>query len=392
METSGPKVGVPRFPRSELIMKSYCGPHWSDMVLSVFRAETPERVVWQPRLEYWFWVHQKQGTLPKRYQGTTLLDLYDDLGCSVRYFVEPLRIGYEKVKACEDRVGDKLARTWQTPVGELREVLQFNWFGLSSQVVEHAVKTPQDLRTLEYIREDATYAFDSEGYESAVARVGNRGVPQFYYRRSPLQSLLIDDMGLEATVYALSDCPDAVEHFIEAATRADDRMYEVLLSSPVPILNLGENTDSSLDAPSMLERYLLPYYRKRTAQIKAAGKFCHIHMDGSLKRILRYMHDAAWDGIESPTPIPQGDVTLEELKEAMGDLILLDGLPALYFLPQYSESDLAECVKTLVRLFHPRLILGISGSLPPEGDVEKVRFVSQLLSDELNCRVGKSCG
>ncbi len=38
------------------------------------------------------------------------------------------------------------------------------------------------------------------------------------------------------------------------------------------------------------------------------------------------------DGIEAITPQPQGDVTLEEIKEALSDdMFLLDGIPAILF-------------------------------------------------------------
>ncbi len=355
--------------------------NFRDMILAVYRGEDPHGVVWQPRLEFWYHVNKIRGTLPERYKDATLLDLYDDLGCSVRYFVQPLRIKYQNVKVTDKRDGERLYRTWHTPVGELREVLRYNQFGISAYHEEYKVKTPEDLRVLEYMLEDATYEFDWAHYQEAVERIGNRGVPQFYYRRSPLQSLIIENMGFEATIFMLNDFPNAIEYFIEVATRADDRMYEVLLSSPVPILNFGENIDSYLDAPPIFQRYHIPYYRKRIAQMKAAGKFCHIHIDGYMKPLLPFLRACDWDGIEAATPFPQGDVTLEEIKEAMGDLVLLDGIPCLYFLREYSVDDLVECTQKVVRLFYPRLILGISDEIPPDGDIERVRLVSQLVKE-----------
>lgn len=355
--------------------------NWHDMILSVYRGEDPGGVVWQPRLEFWYHVNKRRGTLPKKYEKATLIDLYDDLGCSIRYFVQPLRVKYQNVKVTERREGERLYRTWHTPVGELHETLRYNQFGLSGYHEEYKIKTPDDLRVYEYMLEDATYEFDWEHYEQAVAAVGNRGVPQFYYRRSPVQSLIIENMGFEATTFALHDWPEAIERFVEVATRADDRMYEVLLSSPVPILNFGENIDCYLDSPPVFTRYHIPYYRRRIAQMKAAGKFCHIHIDGYLRTLLPYLQACEWDGIEAATPFPQGDVTLEEIKEAMGDVILLDGIPCLYFLRDYSVDDLVECVEKCVRLFYPRLILGISDEIPPDGDIERVRLVSEMVKE-----------
>jgi hypothetical protein len=132
------------------------GRNWSEMILAVFRGEDPKGVVWQPRIDFWFLVNQKRGTLPKRYEGATLLDVHDDVKSSIRYFIWPLRTRYTKVKVEEQWVEpNRLLQVWKTPVGELREVLRFTHYGLSAYHEEFKVKTPEDLRVLEYILEDS---------------------------------------------------------------------------------------------------------------------------------------------------------------------------------------------------------------------------------------------
>ena len=93
-----------------------------------------------------------------------------------------------------------------------------------------------------------------------------------------------------------------------------------------------------------------------------------------------YLRDIPFDGVEALTPTPQGDVTLEEIAEHLGDKILLDGVPAVLFMPQYSNEELMETVERVVSLFHPRLVLGISDELP-EGTgpqaLDRVRRVAE---------------
>ncbi|MBC7288635.1 MAG: hypothetical protein H5T86_11475, partial [Armatimonadetes bacterium] len=229
--------------------------------------------------------------------------------------------------------------------------------------------------------EHEEWHWDQQAYEASIAEIGDRGVPQFFFRRSPLQNLFIAEAGFETTILMLYDEPQAVERYLEAQSRADDAMYDVILSSPVPILNFGENIDAHMDPPPIWSRYLVPYWTRRTEQIHAAGKFVHIHVDGAMKPLVPHLRDVPWDGIEAATPLPQGDVTIDEIKTALGDLVLLDGVPAIYFLPTYSEKSLMECVRHLVRLFHPRLILGISDEIPPDGDIERVRLVGELCQE-----------
>jgi uroporphyrinogen-III decarboxylase len=155
-----------------------------------------------------------------------------------------------------------------------------------------------------------------------------------------------------------------------------------LARCPVQILNLGENIDASLDPQPIWREHLVPYYRKRVDELHTAGNLVSIHVDGTMRPLLKHLRDCPWDGIEAATPVLQRDVSLEEIKDALGDLILLDGIPALGFPPeQYSVEGLVECVKQVVDLFHPRLILGISDEIPPDGDIERVQLVGDLVQE-----------
>ena len=73
------------------------------------------------------------------------------------------------------------------------------------------------------------------------------------------------------------------------------------------------------------ERYVLPAYQRRCELLHAAGKFLHAHWDGDCRPLLKYARDTGLDGIEAITPAPQGDVTLEETKAALGDMAHIQG-------------------------------------------------------------------
>jgi len=74
-------------------------------------------------------------------------------------------------------------------------------------------------------------------------------------------------------------------------------------------------------------------------------------------------------------------VTLEELREGLEGMILVDGIPATHFLPSTSRKDLEKFVYKILDLFAPHIILGISDMLPPDGDIEKVRMIGDILED-----------
>ncbi len=105
-----------------------------------------------------------------------------------------------------------------------------------------------------------------------------------------------------------------------------------------------------------------------------------MHLDGYFKSLLPLLSRMPFDGIEAMTPEPQGDVTLEQMRDHIGDKVVLDGIPAIFFLPHYPEERIQECVARLVEYLHPRLVLGISDELPEgvgEEGVERMRWVAQ---------------
>ncbi|NOZ57930.1 MAG: hypothetical protein GXO73_14215 [Calditrichaeota bacterium] len=376
-----------------------------ERILRTFRKDPIDRVVWQPRLYYWFYgnrlrnrppagVHNPErveafyrviepyegGHVPEQYRNLTLLELYRALHASPRYPQETLGVDIFEVKIDESRVkvhqhteGDRTVTVYETPRGQIRQV------AVHGYPHEHFIKGPDDIPVMIDVLEHSTFVFDEHNYRIADEAFGDLGVINTYYPRAPFQRLVVDYMGFENLVYALADYPDKIADLLKAIEAWDDQMYEVLLASPVPILNFGDNIDAYVDPPPYFERYLVPYYQKRIAQIHAAGKFCHIHMDGALKPLLPYLGTVGFDAIEAATPLPQGDVTLEELKEALGDTILMDGIPALLFLPSTPEDELLAFAEKVLDMFAPRLILGISDELPPGGEIERVRKIADLV-------------
>lgn len=150
-----------------------------------------------------------------------------------------------------------------------------------------------------------------------------------------------------------------------------DPLYEQLCSSgAVEILNFGENVAAAYLSLPYWRQYCMPWYAKRVGQLREAGIFTHIHIDGNFRPLLETLDELPFDGLEALTPEPQGDVTLEEIRAHIGDKILLDGIPAVLFLDHHSREQFQRCVERVVELFHPRLVLGISDELPQGGGEE----------------------
>lgn len=350
-----------------------------ERVLRTFDGKPMDRICWQPRLEHWYNYRLKTGTLPEGYAQAELFDVYDDLGCSVRYAGRPLVFESDRCSMrAEPQDGGRIIY-YDTPLGTLTELLHYGEEGTSAHRSKFPVESLDDIEVMEYFLDDRRVRFDNEEFEKIEARLGDRGICQFYFPRTPLMRLIVEFIGFERTIYLLHDHPERVERFMRNIERSDDQLFDALGASPARIINFGDNIDAWLTPPPLFERYLLPIYERRCEQLHAAGKFTHIHMDGALGPLLPYLARLPQHGIEAPTPLPQGDVELEQLCEAMGEKIMLDGIPCVYFLPEFPTHELEEFTLRLLELQSPRLILGISDEISPPGEIERVRRVGEIV-------------
>jgi hypothetical protein len=358
-----------------------------EMNLRIFQRRPIPHVFFQPRFEPWFDWHRQFESLPPQLQALSLLEAYDLIGASMRtvhYYTgqpDPVVSRYNaEVKISRHQEGDVLKERFDTPFGALYQTHKFT-IDRTWRTIEFLAKQPDDLPALRWLLERRSFDFRADHFRQGAAYVGDRGVPQFWVPKSPYFALAQQLMRYEDFIYALADQPRHMEETMAVIDRSYDGLYEQLTSSGLlDILNFGENIAMAYLSPHYFERYVIPWYEKRAGQLRAAGIFTHIHIDGYFRPLLPYLAHLPFDGLEALTPEPQGDVTLEEMAEAMGDKILLDGIPAVLFLNHHRREELEACVETLVRLFHPRLILGISDELPEAGgeeSFERMRWVSE---------------
>jgi hypothetical protein len=378
----GQKSKLPDFFFSNIIgyMPDHSACSDKELNIAIFERKDSGRVLWQPRLEYWYETNKRRGSLPPDMGDFSLIDFYDYCRASIRYFTKPLKQRYKKTEVIERWLNDYFKeRIFKTPIGELREVHHYDEIKLTSYPSEFRIKTLKDFELQDFLLLDEEWYWDDKEIKTAVSLIGSRGAPQFYFRRSPLQSLFIELLGFEKTIFMMHDHPTIIESYFEAASAADGPMYKILCDCPVSIMNFGENIDAHMVSPPIWDNFLLPYYQIRNRQLKEAGKYTHIHIDGAMKPLIGRIRTSPFDGIEACTPLPQGDVTLEEIKQAVGDRVLLDGIPAIYFLPEYPVEAVKETAMQLINMFHPRLVLGVSDELPPDADIERVRLVGELV-------------
>jgi hypothetical protein len=352
------------------------------------------RIIWQPRVQCWYDDKMFMGEpLPARYQGMSMNDIYRQLNCSNRLY-RPfnkcfVRVESDRVRITRRSLNETDTETlYETPVGRQVAIHRKSPNSRSAITVKWEVTTEEELKVAAWREENTAWAWDPAQYEKAVREDGDLGAATMFMPRMNVQSLYIEKMGCEEGIYALYDWPDTVQAYFRALEESHGRLMDVINRSPVDIINFGENIHSGTLSPELFLKYHLPACQRRCEKLHQAGKFICSHWDGDCKPLLPYARETGLDGIEAITPKPQGDVTLEEIKEALGDqLFLLDGIPAVYFDHTFPESVLVECTRRVIELFAPKLVLGISDEISSHGDIERVRVVGRIV-DEYNARFG----
>ncbi len=365
----------------------HCNLNLREFNLDVIRRSAGGRILWQPKISGWYKGRAfLNEPLPAPYTGLSEWDVYRVLKVADRpyeYTCSFVRIDDPRIRRFTRDI-DEMAyeQTIETPVGKVTSVKERIKANYGHLTKKWWATCEEDLKVLIWIEENSTWHWDEDKYWEIFAEHTDTGLPGVCIPRTTIQHLFIDVMGVEETVYAIHDCPKTVEGYFRALSDNHLRMIEAVNRSPIELVDFGDNLHCSTLSPSLFQKYVLPDYHRRIDVLRKADKFVIAHWDGDTKALLPFAQETGLDGIEAITPKPQGDVTVEEIREALGDkMFLVDGIAAILFDPMYPIEQLEAQAKRLIELFAPNLILGISDEICYNGDMERIHFITKIVDD-----------
>lgn len=366
----------------------------SQLNRNVLYGKANNKIIWQPRILCWYADRTFNGKeLEEPYRGMTLPELYRDLGCSNRIY---------EYGSCYKKVWDPRIHqteknlsplekeiTIETPVGKVSAINKKNTSNEGIFPSKWWITCEEDMKVMMWIEEHTTWEWDQERFDKIYREWGDLGAPTMCMPRTNVLNLYNDTMGVEAGIFALMDYPSLVNKYFTAMDENHHRLIDVINKTPIDVINFGDNLHCGTLPPYYFEEYVLPAYLKRNDHLHQAGKFTCSHWDGDTKALLPYARECGLDGIEAITPKPQGDVTLEEMKDALrDDVFLLDGIAAILFDDIFPESALIEQTEKLIEYFAPNLVLGISDEMSSTGNIERVRLVGKIV-DDYNAKISQ---
>lgn len=279
------------------------------------------------------------------------------------------------------QVGNQTRRDvrWITDAGELHE-----WY-LGDWKQEHFIKQPGDYRIMRRAWEGVKITADAAPFLASEKAVGGNGVTLGSLAgmgtgRTPLMVLQVDWVGLGQWSVDLADELPAMMELLEFMNELKLEEFRQAVRTPVQQIKLWENLSIQTLGPDRYRRHLVPLYAKILAIVKAAGKRLQVHYDGQLRVIADQVAQLDFDGIDSLTPPPEGDMTVAEARQAWPDKMLWCH-PSLGWFRE-REPTLRQLIKGMVRAAGPRrFCLMISEEIPPDWE-RTVPLVLTLLREE----------
>jgi len=358
-----------------------------ERLLAPFKGIVPDQPAWLADLSYWYRAMEKMGKLEARYEGPEgYIRLHEDMGVCSYYGqgASTYRALPDGVEAGTHEDETERVRWWRTPVGEIRE--HWEWIPTSYcwAHVEYAVKNADDLRVVRDIYERRRYEPETEGFGRQCERLGDNGLPICPVPRSPVPALMTDWCGVVTTCYLLADERAAVEDTLAIMDRSADVAFEAVCASDVELFHFADNLDST-NYTSLFEPYMEEYYTRRLGQIHAVGRYAVTHLDGAVRGLLPHLARVGFDGVESITPGPVGEVEIEELRDLCGDheTIIWGGIPGAMFSPPWTSDQVRAHTLRLLDEMAPdnRLIVGSADQIPPDGDMDFCRMIADTIAE-----------
>ena len=247
----------------------------------------------------------------------------------------------------------------RTSIGNISQISVNGW------VQEYYIKTPQDYRVMEHIIRSSTLEFDPGQWEDGERRIGDRGITLINCRRTPIQTIMVDYVGLERFAYHMADGFPELSALQDALLEQFIEICRLIARGPGRYVHINENMIAETWGPDRFARYHMPVYERIMPILHKGGKKVYAHFDGKLECVADQLARSGIDGIESLTLPPEGDLTYRAARERFPEKFLWSNLSLhLYDLP---DDELRRRIREYVGQAAPdgrNLAFGILEDVP----------------------------
>jgi hypothetical protein len=362
--------------------------HPNERVRAVYQGRQPDQVPLLLDLSHWY---KKNRNVPFNLAGFSgveqgLVELHKQVGavayCEMGGFYA-LESDDPEVRLESSTADGVFSTRIITPLGTLYEERVFNPVSYSYGIRKHLLDSPADFPIVEYLMARLQCRPRWERYHAWQAALGELAFPYAQLPYSGSGYLISRNMGVEKTIFAILDAPDAVTRLVAAINACNLRILDAILDGPFETLIISDNYDSNVQTRDFFDRYVRDYYTEVARRLHAVGKFLAVHVDGESRGVLGWLAACGVDCADAVTPASMFAHTPAQMRtEAGPDLILSGGIPATLFGPYVSDAVFEDCVKRWLdtRLVSPRLLMAAGDQVPIETPFHRIMRLPELVA------------
>ncbi len=268
-----------------------------------------------------------------------------------------------------------------TDKGELHE-----WY-LGEWKQEHFIKTPDDYKIMNRALEGVRVIADDQPFLKSEAVIGDRGITLGQIAglgsgRTPLMVLQIDWVGLEQFSMDLASGLPELFELLESMTAIKLEEFRQAVKTPAKQIKLWENLSIETLGPVYYGKHLVPLYKQILEITGKAGKRLQVHYDGQSRIISQDIAALDFDGIDSFTEPPEGDMLTCEARKAWPDKFLWQNINLNWY--ELSPEKFKENLHRVINAAgHKRHCLMISEEVPSNWH-ESIPSVLDILDSQRN--------
>ena len=375
------------------------------------RGEECDKIPWATRLDIWHTAASRSGKLPPEFVDMDLMDIHHNLGIARQSYALASRMCLHGVDVSVEFNGEIIRQEqapminfpvpreyvpaeepgdtriqFTTPAG--RAQLRFRTTDISIReaempyLIDHILKDKDDFRVVKWILAHAEHVATFEGFERAETRIGDFGFTIPMVGRVPFQSILLDYMGEEQTIYALMDTEERIDYLLAALGEHAHRSLELGLEIPSLMVEFSDNFEGMVTSPTLFQKYCIPFLQDAADKAHAKGKMLGSHMDGNMKPLVHLIPKCGVDVVESFSPAPLTALTFKEAWNTWRDKVLMWGvIPSPIFEAHVSEQYFEEWIVDMFDIMagNQRIVLGIGDQAMGPTLLSRISRVSELL-------------
>lgn len=348
-----------------------------ERLMATLMGKETDRLAWAPLIDQYF-----TSSLPLQGYDFDEIDAIKFVGADV--LLRHVNIAKRESKNVERRTirrSNEEINIIETPVGSVRSV--YSMSGNTKFKTEAFIKTPEDIKVMQYIEENTNWTQDYDRFFEIDKRIGDSGIASPSVPLTPIQELLQSEIGIEGFTYLLYDYPDELEEFMQVRHSKNLEAYRLMAQSPrdMQVFIAYEDTSTTVMSPAWYSMYCKDYINEYADIMNSSGKMYITHMCGKLSGMLDELKQGRMLGIDSVCPGPTGDLPAAEALSQLCDKIIIGGIDPPQ-LKAMSEDETAEYARKIIQDTAPyknRFILSTGDATPFGTPIQNLITVSKIV-------------